>query len=85
MSLHFSISKFNPATQEKTLLHRKVPEELVDWLCGISERELSRQEREQGFAILKESLARPVEIELFPSHKPPVWHEQKVAKTKRRA
>lgn len=85
MSLHFSISKFNPATHEKKLLHKKVPEELVDWLCRASERELSRQERAQGFTIVKESLARPVQTEIFPSPKPPVRHEQKPAKTRRRA
>jgi len=84
MSLHFTISKFNPATHEKKLLHKKVPEELVDWLCGVSERELSRQERAQGFTILKESLARPVQTEMVVSRKP-VRHEQKPAKHRRRA
>jgi len=69
----------------KMVLHQKVPEELVGWLCRVAERELSRQERAQGFTILKESLARPVQAEVFPSPKPPVRHEQKPAKTRRRA
>lgn len=66
MALHFTIYKFNPATGKKTALHEKVPEQIVDWLCELCERELCERElsprdEAKGFVILKESHVRPIE------------------------
>lgn len=50
---HFTISKYNPRTGDRIVLHRRVPEAIVDWMCRQST--LSRKEKAQGFKILKES------------------------------
>ena len=63
MPLHFNIYKMQPETGERVLLHQRIPEQLVDWLCKMCDLELSAADRTHGWVVLKESLTRPLKQE----------------------
>lgn len=67
MSVHFTIYKLNPATQERAVLHEQVPAQMADWLCHMAERELSPAEKSHGYKIVRESHGRPVHAEVMDS------------------
>lgn len=67
MSLHFTIYKVNPGTQERAVLHEQVPAQMADWLCHAAERELSPAEKAHGYKIVRESHGRPVHAEIMDS------------------
>jgi hypothetical protein len=58
MPLHYTIYKFNPRSQDREVLHDRVPEAIVDWLSSQSETKLSKKEKAGGYVILKEPQAR---------------------------
>ncbi len=65
MPVHFTIYKYNPATQERAVLHERVPAQMVDWLCHLAESRLSAQEKAHGYKILKETHGRPTNTEII--------------------
>ncbi len=60
---HYTISKYNPRTGVRIVLHQRVPEGIVGWMCRQSF--LTRKEKARGFEILKESEARPVQAKII--------------------
>jgi len=64
--LRFNIFKVQPATGERVLLHERIPEQMVEWLCKICDLEMSNEDRALGWLVSKEPLARPLKQEAIP-------------------
>ena len=58
MARHYNIYKHNARTNEKTLLHEKVPEALADWLAKQARSELTNKDKTAGFKIVTEPAAQ---------------------------
>ena len=65
MPVHYTIFKLLPETGERVIIHQRVPEQMVEWLCKICDLEMRDADRKKGFVIMKESVGRPVEREVL--------------------
>jgi hypothetical protein len=66
MPAHFTIYKVQPSSGMKVVLHEKIPEQLVEWLCKMCDLEMNSADRAHGYVIEKQSQANPVKLEFAP-------------------